>query len=171
MFLRRSKGFTLVELMITLIVFSVLAAIAYPSFQNSIRNNRLSTTNNEVLGLLSLARSEGIRNNTGGGVCGSTDGTACDGSWTDGMMAWADSNGDGEFGTGDTVLRFGQGNPQLQVGSPDPDVIAFDPRGRRRAASDQSITLTPTECKTGESTRTLTVTLSGQVRSTNGTCT
>lgn len=171
MYSRRSKGFTLVELMITLIVFSVLAAIAYPSFQNSIRNNRLSTTNNEVLGLLSLARSEGIRNNRGGGVCGSSEGTACDGGWTDGMMAWTDNDGDGAFGTGDTVLRFGQGNPQLQIGSPDPDVIAFDPRGRRRATSDQSITLTPADCKSGETTRTLTVTLSGQVRSTTGTCT
>ncbi|MEG0186898.1 MAG: GspH/FimT family pseudopilin, partial [Stenotrophomonas sp.] len=155
----------------TLIVFSVLAAIAYPSFQGSIRNNRLSTTNNEILGLLSLARSEGIRSNRGGGVCGSTEGTACDGSWTEGMMAWTDVDGDGEFGAGDTVLRFGQGNPQMQVGSPDPDVIAFDARGRRRAASDQAVTLTPADCKPGESTRTLTVTLSGQVRSTNGTCT
>ncbi len=170
MSLRRSKGFTLVELMITLIVFVVLAAMAYPSFTGMIRSNRISAGNNEMIGLLSLARSEGIRNNSGGGVCGSSDGTACNGSWNDGVMAWTDADGNGEFGPDDTVLRFTAGNRNVTVGAPDPDVIAFDARGRRRAVPDQSITLTPADCKAGEASRTLTVNLSGQVRSTNGTC-
>lgn len=170
MSIRRSKGFTLVELMVTLIVFSVLAGIAYPNFTGMIRSNRISTGNNEMLGLLSLARSEGIRNNTGGGVCGSADGTACDGDWADGVMAWADANGDGAFDAGDTVLRYSAGSKGLSVGAPDPAVIAFDQRGRRRAVGDQSVTLAPADCKNGETRRTLTVNLSGQVRSTKGTC-
>lgn len=167
---RSTKGFTLVELMITLAVLAVLAAVAFPSFKSTLRSNRLSTTNNEILGLLALARSDAIRNNAGGGVCGSTDGTACDGDWTEGVMAFSDLDGNGTLDAGDTVLRYGEGNAQMTIGTPDPAIIAFDARGRRRAVQDQDVTLTPVDCKAGESTRTLTVTLSGQVRSTTGTC-
>lgn len=38
----RGRGFTLVELMITLVVVSVLAAIAFPSYQSSVRKARRS---------------------------------------------------------------------------------------------------------------------------------
>ena len=61
-----------------------------------------------------------------------------------------------------TVLRFAQGNPALTIGNPDPAVVAFDGRGRRRAPANQSILLSPSECKEGEATRTMVVTLSGQ---------
>ncbi len=38
----RSRGFTLVELMITVVVVAILAALAYPSFLGSIRKSRRS---------------------------------------------------------------------------------------------------------------------------------
>jgi type IV pilus assembly protein PilE len=38
----RSRGFTLVELMVTVVVIAVLAALAYPSFLGSIRKSRRS---------------------------------------------------------------------------------------------------------------------------------
>jgi len=54
-------GFTLVELIITVFVASILFTVAVPSFQDTIRQNRLTTQANELITALNLARSEAIR--------------------------------------------------------------------------------------------------------------
>ncbi len=56
-----NNGFTLIELMITLVVVIILVAIAAPSFNSMIRENRLTTQANNLLGSLQLAKSEAIR--------------------------------------------------------------------------------------------------------------
>ena len=66
MSLRRQNGFTLVELMVTVAVLAILSTIAYPSFQSTIRSNRVATTTNELIASLALARSEAIKNTHGG---------------------------------------------------------------------------------------------------------
>lgn len=55
------KGFTLIELMVSIVVLGILVAVAIPSFTEIIRNNRLTTQANDGLGLLLYARSEAIK--------------------------------------------------------------------------------------------------------------
>ena len=60
---RHGRGFTLVELAITLVVATVLLVIAVPSFRNITNANRLTTAANEMVGSLNLARMEAIKRN------------------------------------------------------------------------------------------------------------
>lgn len=61
---RGSYGFTIVELMVTLTVAAILLAIAIPSFTYLTVSSRLTTTANELVNRLSLARSDAIKRNT-----------------------------------------------------------------------------------------------------------
>ncbi|MBK0026634.1 GspH/FimT family pseudopilin [Stenotrophomonas sp. S48] len=168
--LRRSNGFTLVELMVTIAVVAILGTIAFPSFQSTIRSNRIASAGNEMTGLLSLARSEAVRNKRGGGVCGSSDGSSCDGAWRSGMLAWADVDGNGSKGSNEVVLRFvAVTSDSVTVTGPAAEV-AFDARGRRRAAAAQQITLQPVKCGSDPQRRTLSVNAAGQITSTKAAC-
>lgn len=168
---RSSGGFTLVELMIVLAVLAITAAIAFPSFQGTLRSNRIATTTNSMLGSLSLARSEAIKNSHGAGVCASKAGATCDGAtWGDGWLVWSDADGDGALSANETVIQYTQGKPKLQ-GDAGALTIAFDSRGRRRASGDQSIVLRPDECGSAPLQRTLRVTPTGQVKIDKEPCT
>lgn len=59
----RARGFTLVELMITLTVATILLVIAVPSFSYIINSNRLTTTANALIGSLNTARMAAIQRN------------------------------------------------------------------------------------------------------------
>ncbi|WP_067519329.1 GspH/FimT family pseudopilin [Endozoicomonas ascidiicola] len=54
------KGFTLVELLITMVVLGVLMAIAFPSMQSSIASNRVRSQGQDIVNILNFARSEAI---------------------------------------------------------------------------------------------------------------
>ncbi|MFZ5579044.1 MAG: type IV pilin protein [Pseudomonadota bacterium] len=49
--MNRSKGFTLIELMIAVAIVGILAAIAYPSYQDSVRKSRRATAEGCLLEL------------------------------------------------------------------------------------------------------------------------
>jgi type IV pilus assembly protein PilE len=48
--LRRYRAFTLIELIVALVIIGILAAIAFPSYQNSIRKSRRSDGQAALLG-------------------------------------------------------------------------------------------------------------------------
>jgi len=74
------RGFTLVELMVTVAVLVIVLAIAVPSFQAMTHRNRLTAITNEMVGALQLARVEAIRRNARVIFCPTTSGTACGGN-------------------------------------------------------------------------------------------
>jgi type IV fimbrial biogenesis protein FimT len=82
-------GFTLIEILITMIVAGILTAIAVPAFNSFVLNDRDVGQINSLVGSLSYARSEAIKraSPTGIIVCPSTDGATCTATaWSGGWI-------------------------------------------------------------------------------------
>jgi type IV fimbrial biogenesis protein FimT len=80
--LRGQAGFSLIELMVTVSLAAVLMAIGIPMFRDSVANNRLTSQTNDMVGALTLARSQAITSNQRVTFCrtNSEATTACSGS-------------------------------------------------------------------------------------------
>jgi type IV fimbrial biogenesis protein FimT len=93
---RHMGGFTLVELMITVLVAAVLLAIAAPGFRSLIERNRLQAATSNLYTSLVLARSEALKRNQPVIVCQSASGQSCGttpaGRWEDGWIVHVDPN-------------------------------------------------------------------------------
>ena len=88
---KHAAGFTLLELMITLIVIGTLLAVGVPGFFDTIRSNRAAANANELVTALGIARSEAIRRGTRITLCPTTNGAGCNGVWTQRWMLFADT--------------------------------------------------------------------------------
>lgn len=60
---KQQSGFTLVELIITVIIVGIISAIAMPSFVTFLRNTELRSVSESTLQGLQLARAEAVRRN------------------------------------------------------------------------------------------------------------
>lgn len=98
------RGFTLVELMITLAVVAILVALAAPPFQSFVENNRSVTATNEFLSALTLTRSEAVKRDRVTVLCASSDGATCTGAWNEGWIAFEDANGNGALDGGEEIF-------------------------------------------------------------------
>lgn len=175
---RRVSGFSIIELMITIAVVAILVAVALPSFQQSLRGNRVSTSSNELITGLTLARSEALRNPRGAVICSSEDGATCGGDWNDGWIVWIDADGNGlPGGADDRLLRAVEGNDRLTITATAPggptfaNRILFDNRGRVDNNDARVVTVRSTECSDGAMHQVqINVSRTGQVRSTRQAC-
>ncbi|MEM1437405.1 MAG: GspH/FimT family pseudopilin [Pseudomonadota bacterium] len=114
---RRQRGYTVLELMMTIAVIAVLAGFAVPSFLSTIDANRIVTDNNKLISTLAFARSEAIKRGQRVTLCPSADQATCAaaGGWEQGWIAFLDPAGFGTVDAGEEVLRVWDGLERTTV--------------------------------------------------------
>lgn len=160
----KEPGFTLVELLITIVVATILLAVGVPAFQSFIKNNRVTAQTNDLISAIQLARSEALKRGTNTVVCPSTDLKSCTNdkeTWADGWIVFSDLNRDGapnkEDGTTpitgtclpteDCIMKISKGLSQGSTMTSDADFLCFLPTG----LSGTNTSSTPTSCTTESS--------------------
>ena len=176
------RGFTLVELMITLAIFAIIAAFAAPSFQQLIMNNRIRADAADVVQALNLARSESVKLKVPVGICSKDSATdTCSGTnnWANGWLMWEDSDtggtdGDFDVGTEKLVRRFTEYRPGVTLVTDSTagafGTISYLPDGRITAAAPKFIICIDDAIKNKEIGRDVSVTMTGRVKLDTVTC-
>jgi len=104
------NGFTLYELLVTLLIVGVVLTIGVPNMSEFTANSRMATTANDLHASFMMARSEAARSKSNITICASADSLApaatCNGTFDDGWIVFVDLDGDLQrAGAGENVLR------------------------------------------------------------------
>ena len=107
---RPVSGFTLYELLITIVVVGIILVLGIPSMTEYARNGRMTGTANDLMSSFQLARTEATRLKTNVTICASPnplDETAnCGGGFATGWIIFIDDDGDlNRAGSQETVLK------------------------------------------------------------------
>jgi type IV fimbrial biogenesis protein FimT len=152
----KARGFTLIELMISITILAILLGMAVPSFNNAVLGGKLSAFSSSLVASTQIARSEAIKRNEIVRICASSNGSSCgsSGGWEAGwIILMAD----------DSVLQRQQALPNefkiAQTGGN--ATLSFPP------SVIGATTATFTVCRAtpvGKQNRVVTVTASGSTR-------
>ncbi len=157
--MKREKGFTLLELMVTLAIASILLSVGVPGFRSVIMDSRLVRDSNHFVASINLARSSAVRFQRSATVCTSANFNAvlpsCSGSsdWSQGWIVWVDKDRDGAIDANeilsvqepmDSVTTFSATNAAL---------FSYDARGFGSSPADELLMCDDRSGETGRRIR------------------
>lgn len=148
----RGRGFTLVELMITLAIGAIILGVGLPSFSGFVRGQGSKTASMDLTSALLLTRSEAIKRNTNVVLASAS------GGWINGWTVTVTSGG------ATTTLNSHAAFSGLTIDGPDTS-ITYGNNGRLQNTSAPEFEITG-----GSSVRCVSVTLSGLPATKTGSC-
>ena len=163
------KGFTIVEALIVIAVFSILIALAAPPLTDFLEQVQARQNTNEFLSSLLLARSEAVTRNRSVSVCTADGGgaTVCDTGkdWHDGWISFEDLDSDGVRDVGDDLIDQHSGLDDTSVVSTVnfSDFLTYLPAGGISSAGEFTLCV-------GSTARQITVNATGRPRLSDTSC-
>jgi len=134
----RHRGFTLIELMVTVGLVALLLSAVIPNMRTFLRNNQLSGCVNDMLRSIQIARTEAIKRKNGNVViCGTAAPTvadtamACDYATFKGWFVFQDTNGNWQHDAAEPVIeRHGLLDTNVTVKTDaNARIVSFGPSG------------------------------------------
>lgn len=169
----KNKGYSLIELLVTVAILGILIAVSLPNFQDTIESNVTNSQAKMFITTLNLARSEAIKRGINVGICPSNDGADCDaGSWSTGWVVFVDVNGDadgatGSIDAGDVIIRVFDALGANSVLTVTTDFLEYNSRGFSATAGVQTMLLCPSTANSNNA-RSVEIGLSGRGRRIEG---
>ena len=158
--LKKAAGFTLIELIITMVILAIIAAVAIPGFGNLIEGNRLVSGTNLLVSSIKFARTEAIKRGTN--VTFSTDGGLANG--------WCVHTGNAAGNCTNDQIRGFESPGNLTFTETAGDLV-FDQRGFLVPQTAQTFEVFPNNCASGDtSLRTIRVSPVGRTEIDDGVC-
>ena len=135
-----TKGFSLIELMITLSIAAILLVVAAPSFRDALRRNKVSSASNALLADISYARSEAINRGNVVSICPSSNQATCSNgqAYENGWLVYTYQAGKGVANTaysatsGAILLRAANARDGLSIQGLDGVITSFGSQGQVR---------------------------------------
>ncbi|MGO0308618.1 GspH/FimT family pseudopilin [Endozoicomonas acroporae] len=127
-----NRGFTLVEMMITIVLIAIMVNLVIPIGQVA-EGFKLDYVNQRLYASAVLARSEAIKRAETVSVCRSTTGSGCQPgvNWADGWIVFVNRNGNNYVDWGEEVIRVYNpvSSPVEILWHSNAEVLSFRPRG------------------------------------------
>ncbi len=135
--MKRERGFTLLELMITLAVGGLLLSMAVPALQSFTNNSKRAGAVNDFVSSMHLARNTAITANSRVTICASSNATNCQAvTWDQGWIVFIDPNSNQSVDIGETILSVSNGLDRVSLQSAQfGTYMMYRPNGRAMNAS------------------------------------
>ena len=169
----RQRGFTLVELVVTIALVAILTTLAIPSFTEVLRQWRRDNATRGLSTSLQLARTAAIKTSRQVVVCPSTDETSCAASteWNTGWIVFQDDGGGTPANANNQTPDANE--PVLKVASAQAGIASLTSSGGVQllqfmpnalmASAPTTFTVTPTGATSATKIDTITVSRVGRV--------
>ncbi len=140
-------GFTLIEIIITVLIAAILLAVAIPSFRILSDEITFNSIQQKLILDISFSRNEAI--NQGGNIvmCASSDFNRCSANasnWSSGWIIFVDDNNNASFNTGtDELIRISEQDSLANILWSNNNPIIFNGDGTVTSSSVGSFSICP----------------------------
>lgn len=167
-----TRGYTAVELLVTIAILIIVTAVAVPGFRDFVQNNRAAADSNALVTAFHLARNEAVTRAQPITICASANGTSCGGSvnWTSGWLVFTDANAPtGTVNGTDRILRVFPAVSQDSLLMGNATAVTYRPNGFLNGAAVVNFSLTVPDC-TGDNNRAISINLQGRAALSHTAC-